>query len=123
MPRMAVVHLVTENAQLRAKLTRAENRWARTLEWFANPHMKPAEKVVGFNVLIHAGGAPGVLPQNPLSDVTPVVIAEIARISGLSAIAGVTEKRCDHVCERKAGWPMRRRRAPMENEHDTEKES
>jgi hypothetical protein len=84
MPRMAVVHLMAENVQLRAKQARSDNRWARTLEWFANPNMLCAEKVVGFNLLIHQGAAPGVLPRNPLADVTPVVIAEIARISKLS---------------------------------------
>jgi hypothetical protein len=84
MPRMAVVHLMAESVQLRAKQARSDNRWARTLEWFANPNLACAEKVVGFNLLVHAGGAPGVLPRNPLSDVTPVVIAHIAKQCKLS---------------------------------------
>jgi hypothetical protein len=43
-------------AHLQRDLEFERTRWMKNLEWFANPNIKPGPKVVGFNLLVHAGG-------------------------------------------------------------------
>jgi hypothetical protein len=81
----ALLAMTGKAVRQEAEIARRTTIWRETLQWLANPAWDPAAKVVAFNVWIHQGGAPGLLPQNPLSDTTDVSIAEMGRRSGLGA--------------------------------------
>jgi hypothetical protein len=70
-----------------AELAKWPRRWGHTLAWFANPHIKPGEKVLGFNVYAEMGGAPGEMPNLVLSDERQINVVEMGRRSGMGETA------------------------------------